>query len=48
MRLIGHLLVVTLSGNVASEGERTRAEMDAWYLDGVEHVVNRIEVIPRV
>lgn len=35
---------VTLSGVVSSAAERSRAEMDAWYLDGVIHVDNRIEV----
>jgi osmotically-inducible protein OsmY len=35
---------VTLAGRVATVGERTRAEMDAWYLHGVEAVINRIEV----
>lgn len=39
--------VVTLCGNVASEGEKTRAEMDAWFLDGVEQVINRIDVVAR-
>lgn len=36
--------VVTLEGVVASEGERARAEMDAWYLYAVDGVVNRLEV----
>jgi len=35
---------VTLEGRVATDGERTRAEMDAWYLLGVGGVINRIEV----
>jgi osmotically-inducible protein OsmY len=35
---------VTLEGRVASKGEKTRAEMDAWYLHGVDAVVNRLEV----
>jgi len=36
--------VVTLDGVVSSEGERTRAEMDAWYLFAVDRVINHIEV----
>lgn len=36
--------VITLGGIVASAAERRRAEMDAWYLDGVIGVENRIDV----
>lgn len=36
--------VVTLSGGVATHGERARAELDAWCLFGVEKVVNNIVV----
>ena len=39
-----HNRQVTLEGRVPSQGERTRAEMDAWYLLGVGEVINRIEV----
>jgi osmotically-inducible protein OsmY len=39
-----HERQVTLEGRVATEGERTRAEMDAWYLDGVGEIINHIEV----
>lgn len=35
---------VTLEGLVREEQERDMAEMDAWYLGGVEQVINRIEV----
>lgn len=35
---------VTLEGRVATAGERTRAEMDAWCLYGVALVINRIAV----
>lgn len=35
---------VTLQGLVRSESERARAESDAWYLFGVDKVINRIEV----
>lgn len=38
--------VVTLDGVVATEGERSRAEQDAWCLFAVDKVVNRIEVRP--
>lgn len=37
--------VVTLEGVVSSDGEKSRAEMDAWYLYAVDGVVNRLEVI---
>jgi len=36
--------VVTLSGAVATEAERARAEHDAWTLFGVDQVLNAIEV----
>lgn len=36
--------VVTLEGVVSSQGEKSRAEMDAWYLYAVDGVVNRLEV----
>ncbi len=39
--------VVTLSGTAASEAERDAAEADAWYIWGVNDVVNNIEVIRR-
>lgn len=38
--------VVTLEGLVPSESEREMAELDAWYVLGVDKVVNRIEVRP--
>lgn len=34
--------VVTLEGYVASEGTRRQAERDAWYVQGVDDVINRI------
>jgi osmotically-inducible protein OsmY len=37
--------VVTLDGVVTKPKERDMAEADAWYLFGVDRVVNRIEVI---
>lgn len=36
--------VVTLSGLVPGTAERSRAEMDAWCVDGVELVINRLQV----
>lgn len=36
--------VVTLEGNVPTEEQKRRAEMDAWYLSGVDRVVNNLQV----
>jgi osmotically-inducible protein OsmY len=36
--------IVTLHGWLATEEERRMAELDAWYLFGVDEVINRIEV----
>jgi osmotically-inducible protein OsmY len=36
--------VVTLEGSVPSEEQKRRAEMDAWYLSGVDKVLNRLHV----
>jgi osmotically-inducible protein OsmY len=38
--------VVRLDGVVPSEAERDMAESDAWYVFGVDRVINRIEVSP--
>lgn len=38
--------LVTLSGEVPSQAQREMAEFDAWYVFGVDRVVNRIEVRP--
>lgn len=38
-------LMVTLSGTVASEGERRMAIHDAWYTFGVDDVIDQLEVI---
>jgi osmotically-inducible protein OsmY len=35
---------VTLEGSVPTEEQKRRAEMDAWYLSGVERVENRLQV----
>ncbi|MDP1537010.1 MAG: BON domain-containing protein [Burkholderiales bacterium] len=39
-----HDYVITLDGVVGSEGQRRRAEFDAWCLFAVDGVLNRIEV----
>jgi len=39
--------VVTLMGSVRSEEERLAAEHDAYYIWGVDEVINRIDVVPR-
>ena len=36
--------VVTLEGLLPTESEREMAEYDAWYVFGVDKVVNRIEI----
>ena len=36
--------VVTLEGSVPSEDQKRRAEMDAWYLSGVDRVVNQLQI----
>ena len=36
--------VVTLSGLVSTEKEREMAESDAWYVFGVDKVINKLEV----
>jgi osmotically-inducible protein OsmY len=36
--------VVTLEGSVPSEEQKRRAEMDAWYVSGVERVENRLTI----
>lgn len=36
--------IVTLEGNVPSEEQRRRAELDAWCMAGVDRVVNRLAV----
>lgn len=38
--------VVTLHGLMASEAEQEMAEQDAWYVFGVDKVINKLEVIP--
>jgi osmotically-inducible protein OsmY len=36
--------VVTLQGSVPTEEQTRRAEMDAWYLSGVDRVINELQV----
>jgi osmotically-inducible protein OsmY len=36
--------VVTLEGDVPSDAQKDMAELDAWYVFGVDKVVNRLEV----
>lgn len=36
--------VVTLEGNVPTEEQKRRAELDAWYLSGVDRVINHLQV----
>ena len=36
--------VVTLEGNVPTEEQKRRAEVDAWYLSGVDRVINNLQV----
>jgi osmotically-inducible protein OsmY len=44
IRLRSQSFVVTLEGAVATESSRTAAEADAWYLFGVNRVVNKLVV----
>jgi len=36
--------VVTLDGDVRTEQGRRQAELDAWYVFGIERVVNRLRL----
>jgi len=44
LRVASKDAVVTLRGLVRTEGERQMAESDAWYVFGVDKVINQIEV----
>jgi len=44
IRVLARNLVAVLEGYVANRSERDRAEMDAWYVIGVDLVINRLEV----
>ena len=44
--VVTSLGVVTLQGVVPRRDERSRAELDAWYVSGIHEVINRIEVRP--
>jgi osmotically-inducible protein OsmY len=37
--------VVTLEGAVRSEGEKDMAEFDAWFVFGVDKVINNLQVV---
>jgi osmotically-inducible protein OsmY len=37
--------VVTLEGNAESEGEKNMAEFDAWFVFGVDKVINKIQIV---
>jgi osmotically-inducible protein OsmY len=41
-----HRAIVTLTGAVPCESEKKMAEFDAWYVFGVDGVINRIELRP--
>jgi osmotically-inducible protein OsmY len=44
IRVAARNAAITLSGLVPTESEREMAEFDAWYVFGVDRVLNRIEV----
>jgi len=46
VRVSTHNAIVTLDGLVPKESERDMAEFDAWYVFGVDKIVNRIKVRP--
>lgn len=46
VRVASSNAVVTLEGLVPTESERDMAEHDAWYVFGVEDVVNRLAIEP--
>jgi len=46
IRVITKNSVVTLEGEIPSDAQRNMAEFDAWYVLGVERVVNELTVRP--
>lgn len=44
IRVSTHKAVVTLEGDVPSEAQKEMAEFDAWYVFGVDKVINKLEV----
>ena len=46
IRVMAQRSVVTLEGNVSSAPQKEMAEFDAWYVFGVDQVINRLEVRP--
>lgn len=45
IRISSRNSVVTLEGYVATDEEKKMAELDAWYLFGVDRVANRLQVL---
>jgi osmotically-inducible protein OsmY len=46
IRVMAHRSVVTLEGDVPSAPQKEMAEFDAWYVFGVDKVINRLEIRP--
>lgn len=46
IRVMAQRSVVTLEGNVSSAPQKEMAEFDAWYVFGVDQVINRLEIRP--
>jgi osmotically-inducible protein OsmY len=46
IRVAARTGVVTLEGEVPSAAQKEMAEFDAWYIFGVDNVVNRLDVRP--
>src|SRR3972149_2480859 len=45
IRISSRASAITLDGHVATDAEKALAELDAWYLFGVDKVENRLQVI---
>jgi osmotically-inducible protein OsmY len=46
IRVMAQRSVVTLEGDVPSAPQKEMAEFDAWYVFGVDKVINRLEIRP--
>ena len=46
IRVMAQRSVVTLEGDVSSVPQKEMAEFDAWYVFGVDQVINRLEIRP--
>lgn len=46
IRVMAQRSVVTLEGDVPSAPQKEMAEFDAWYVFGVDQVINRLEICP--